>query len=341
MSALPRPAGARARRAGRFLPALVLALLVAGCGSVPPPDDPPAQAPVRLPGSPSYDGRREPAAAVLPLVPASATRLVVTDLDEIRTQLGVPGEDAADPAAERADFWRRAARQAPLLDPVLSHGAGTGRAGGGTLPAGVPRDDVAWRAQFSGPAGTGWVLALHPDVDLATLARSLHAAGKPLRAARVLAGDRLVVSGVATDSHLSWATDPTVVHLVGEPAEATYVHRGCLPARTALGAPPSGQRQPVRRALEDLAPLRGVALAFGDHIATVRTDRGRPDLFARLRLAAGAGPARDDGFAGGFRQGVADPTTGRLGFEVPRPPRAAAVVRRDELPPAVCPSPRS
>ena len=339
MGALPRPARP-SRGARRLLPVLVLALLAAGCGSVPPPDDPPASAPVRLPGSPSYDARREPAAAVLPLVPASATRLVVTDLDEVRTQLGVPGEGGADPAADRADFWRRAAREAPPLDAVLSRGStGRGRTAGAALPAGVSRDDVAWRAEFSGPAGSGWVLALHPDVDLATLARSLHAAGKPLRAARVLAGDRLVVSGVSTDSHLSWATDPAVVHLVGDPAEATYVHRGCLPTRTALGVPRAGLDRAVRRHLRDLAPLGGVALAFGDHIATVRTNSGRPDLFDRLRLGA-ATPPGVDGFAGGFRQGVADPTTGRLGFEVPRPALAAALVRRDELPPAVCPSAR-
>ena len=321
----------------------LLAAAVAGCGSVPPPDDTPEKPPARLPGSPSYDARREPAAAVLPLVPASATRLVVTDLDEVRAQLGVPGQGSADPAAERADFWRRAARGAPLLDPVLSprpdQPAGSA---GGELPAGISRDDVAWRAEFSGPGGAGWVLGLHPDVDLATVARSLHGAGDRLRAARVLAGDRLVVSGVAADSHLSWATDPALAHLVDEPAEATYVRRGCLPVRTALGLPRAGDgRQLHRHHLDDLAPLAGIALAFGDHLATFRTDRDRPDLFDRLRLAADPALTGHDGFAADFRHGVADPTTGRMGFEVPRPDAAAALVRREELPPAVCPTPGS
>jgi hypothetical protein len=96
-----------------------------------------------------------------------------------------------------------------------------------------------------------------------------------------------------------------------------------------------------RHHLDDLAPLGGVALSFGDHLATLRTDPGRPDLFDRLRLAGDPAPAGGDGFAAELRHGVADPATGRMGFEVPRPAAAAALVRREELPPAVCPTPRS
>jgi hypothetical protein len=64
-------------------------------------------------------------------------------------------------------------------------------------------------------------VALHPDVDPTTVARSLAGAGAAFVRARVLAADRLVVAGVAADGHASRATDPAVAHLVDQPAEAT------------------------------------------------------------------------------------------------------------------------
>jgi hypothetical protein len=66
---------------------------------------------------------------------------------------------------------------------------------------------------------------------------------------------------------------------------------------------------------------------------------GRTDLFDRLRIADDPVLAGASGFADAFRHGVADPTSGRIGWEVPRPALAAAVVRREALPPALCPSP--
>jgi hypothetical protein len=70
-------------------------------------------------------------------------------------------------------------------------------------------------------------------------------------------------------------------------------------------------------------------VTFGDHVATVRVDRDRSDLFARVRRASPA-------FDAVFRHGVADPSSGRIGYDVPRPARVAALVRRSELPFGVC-----
>ena len=50
----------------------------------------------RLAGSPSYAPSLEPAAAVLPLVPADATTLTVTDLDEVRASARRPRTSRSD-----------------------------------------------------------------------------------------------------------------------------------------------------------------------------------------------------------------------------------------------------
>jgi hypothetical protein len=70
-------------------------------------------------------------------------------------------------------------------------------------------------------------------------------------------------------------------------------------------------------------------------VATVRVGRGRTDLFARVRLAR-SWPVAGGRFGQVFGSGVADPSTGRIGYDVPHPARAAALVRRDLLPFGVC-----
>jgi hypothetical protein len=59
----------------------------------------------------------------------------------------------------------------------------------------------------------------------------------------------------------------------------------------------------------------------------------REDLFTRLDIG------RDwpvDDFPATFRTPVADPTTGRIGYDLPRPPAAAALTLLEELPFALC-----
>jgi hypothetical protein len=70
-------------------------------------------------------------------------------------------------------------------------------------------------------------------------------------------------------------------------------------------------------------------VTFGDHVATVRMDRDRTDLFARARRGHGR-------FARVFRNAVADPSSGRIGYDVPHPARAVALVRQGLLPFGVC-----
>ena len=91
--------------------ALVALVLVtaSACGDGPAAPDPePTGPPARLAGTPAYDPHLEPAAAMLPWVPAAATTLTVTDLDEVRRQLGVPELSSADLMSDRSEFWRRA-----------------------------------------------------------------------------------------------------------------------------------------------------------------------------------------------------------------------------------------
>ncbi|HVQ18436.1 MAG TPA: hypothetical protein VMT27_05300, partial [Actinomycetes bacterium] len=102
------------------VPSLVAALLVltaTGCGAdIPPPDVQPS--PVHSPTTtehPPFEAGREPDEAALALVPGSATTVTVTDLDEIRKDLGVPDLTSEDPVSDRFDFWERARTEAPLL----------------------------------------------------------------------------------------------------------------------------------------------------------------------------------------------------------------------------------
>ena len=65
----------------------------------------------------------------------------------------------------------------------------------------------------------------------------------------------------------------------------------------------------------------------------MRVEPNREDLFDRIDLG------RDwpvPGFQGGFRAGVGDPGSGRIGYDVPRPAQAAALTLLEELPFAVC-----
>ena len=311
----------------------LVALSLTACDDVPPPDADAPQPPARLAGTPTYDAREEPAAAVLPLVPATATTLTVTDLDLVRRQLGVPDLTSDDLMTERSAFWQRAATEAPLL----AHGMLRPDTSELMLDYGFTEDDVDWEAHFTGPDGNGYVLAFRPDLDMAPVARAVGAGVGALAGARVLRGPHLVVSGVAGDGAASWATDPTVVHLVGEPAEATYLHRGCLPLSDALGPDATAEDQDAVLAhqdLTDLDELDAVAVSFGDHLATVRLGRDRTDLFDRLRL--GDRWPGDPSFGDVFARGVADPATGRIGYDVPQPPEAASMTLTGTLPFAVC-----
>jgi len=311
-----------------------VAALTIGCGpEIPPPDaqPSPAHSPTTT-AHPLYDAALEPAEAALAMVPGSATTVTVTDFDEIRTDLGVPDLTSADPVSDRFDFWERARTEAPLLTEGLLRADNSEF----LLDYGFTQDDVDWEAHFTGPEGNGYVLALRPDLDLGPVARAVDAGVGPLDGARVIAQDHLVVSGIAEAGEGVWAHDPTWTGLVGEPAEATYLRRDCIPLDVALGPDAGAEEQQDlldNHPVTNLDDLPGFTVAFGHHNATVRMEPNRDDLFDRLDLGRDW-PVED--FASTFRSGVGDPGTGRIGYDVPRPAQAASLTLLEELPFAVC-----
>lgn len=296
----------------RGLATLVLAAaFMAGCAEehAAPPPTPPSQVPTQIP---AYDGSLPPARAVLALVPLKARSLRLVDWAEIRKQVGLPELTSRSSAADRAAFRVRAAEAAPLLDPPVL-GAVDARL---RAAYGFGVDDVAWEAHFSGGGSNGWVLSFDPGVHMRAVARAVRDGVGRLRGAHVDAPDRLVTDGTAAPHQPVWGSDPTWRRLVPAPGEAVVVHRGCVDGMRLHGA-------------ASLAPLSAFSITFGDHVATVRTDRNRDDLFARVGLGRGA-------FGRVFRNGVADPSTGRIGYDVPHPAQAVPLVRRDLLPVGAC-----
>jgi hypothetical protein len=266
---------------------------------------------------PPYDGSLPPAQAVQALVPLRARTFRLVDLVEIRRQVGLPELTSRSSAADRAAFRARAAVAAPLLDrSVLAPVDDRVR-----TAYGFGLDDVAWEAHFSGGGSRGWIVGFGPDVDMSAVTRAARAGVGSLRGAHVDAADHLVTHGAALPGEPVWGSDPMWARLVPGPGEAFVVQRGCLES-TDEGEGTS------------LEPISGFAIIFGDHVATVRvdrdrTDRDRTDLFERARLGRGR-------FGRVFRHAVADPSSGRIGYDVPQPARAAALVRRGDLPFGVC-----
>jgi hypothetical protein len=207
------------------------------------------------------------------------------------------------------------------------------------LDYGFSQDDVDWEAHFRGEHGAGWVLGFRPDLDMAAVARAVRDGVGPLAGATVRPADHLVLSGQATDPTDSWATDATVVPLVGDRAEASLVRRGCIPFADALGPDATSEQQD--RVLEhvdvtDLDELYAFVLEFGDHLATVRMSAHRADLFDRLHLGDSWPRTPQPSFEDGYAAGVADPATGRIGYDVANPPVAAGLALGETLPFGTC-----
>jgi len=252
--------------------------------------------------------------------------------DEIRKDLGVPDLTSQDPVVDRFDFWERARTEAPLLSGGMLQDDSSEL----MIDYGFTQDDVDWEAHFTGPDANGYVMAFRPDLDLGPVTRAVEAGVGSLEGARVIAKDHLVVAGTAEEGEGVWATDPTWHGLVGQPAEATYLRRDCIALTEALGPDAGAEEQQAllaKHPVTNLDDLRGFAVAFGDHNATVWMEPTRDDLFDRLDLG------RDwpvPAFGTAFRSGVGDPGSGRIGYDVPRPARAAALTLLEELPFAVC-----
>ncbi|MGH3346521.1 MAG: hypothetical protein ACRDO4_06030 [Nocardioides sp.] len=305
-------------------------VFLAGCGQEAEPRRAPPNGPADAEPAPAYDEEAEPAEAVLSLVPQSAAVVTVVDWDQVRAQLGQPELTSEDLMTDRLAFWERASSEAALLtDGLLREDSSTFE-----LDYGFSQDDVDWEARWTGEDGPGFVLAFRADLDLAGVRRAVEDGTGPLAGATLDDESGLLAEGTAEAD--VWANEESWAPLLAEPAAATYLRRGCIPLNTALGPDADVEDQDALLAehpVTTLDDLGGFVVAYGDHQATVRVEPGRSDLFERLRIGEDW-PTGD--FAATYTNGAADPSSGRIGFSLPRPPAAAGLALLEELPFGVC-----
>ncbi len=310
---------------------LTVAALATACQSQPPPSPPPTPSPI-VTAEPTDDAELEPAAAALALVPEDATELAVTDFDELRLQQGAATLTSEAPAQERARFWRRAARTAPLVSTGL------------LLPQderlqrdfGFTQIDVSWEAYFRTPTTSGWVIKFRDDLPVADLARAVSKGVGGLAGGTLDVERMLVSSGVADDPEESWAADPALQALVGLPAVSTYVATDCVDFEVAFASDVADELAPAPAAvLDGVDELGAYSVSFGGSLGTVRLGPLRVDVFSRARLAEVL-PRTDPEFEVGYTDPVADPQGGRIGYRLADPPVAARLALEHRLPFAVC-----
>lgn len=294
-------------------PATALVLL---CGCSSPIEPPDANEPAVPLTTEAATEQRPPAArVVLDYVPEDVARVTVTDFDQVALQLGLTDRSSDLDADARADFWRRAETETVLLaDGLLRPVQERLR-----RDFSLGQEDVRWEARLFDDAGreVGFVQSWAAVVDPAAIRRAVEAGVGPLRGATVLPDQGLVLSGVAEEVEEPWGGEP-MTRLVGGPATSTYLEQGCLDEPGAAGA-------------DGLDELEAFTLSFGSVLATARVGEGRSDLFVRLDAAGD-----DEDFSEVLAGGAADPSSGRLGFEIVSPPRAAALTLRRQLPFAAC-----
>ncbi len=291
-----------------------LSIVLSGCSEddAEPTLAPPLETATEAPQS--YDPELEPARAVLPLVPAEATSLEVTDFDRVRLELGVGDLTGASPAGERAEFWQRADAEAPLL----SDGVIRPEEQAFAAAYGFTQDDVSWEAHFRVGADEGWVVKLRDGLPLDAVERATTATSGPLAGAEVDTENLLLLNGAAPDAASSWASEEELAALVPEaPAQATHVATECVD--TAVPGDTGG-----------LADLEAFSVSYGGTLATARLGEARTDVFERARLEAG--PA----FTRAFTHPVADPGPRRIGFGLGDAALAAELALTGALPFAVC-----
>ena len=312
---------------------LAAAVLLAGCSD---DDDVPEIPPdTALPtAAPAYDPDLEAAASVLALVPDDATALVVTDYDQLRLQLGSPDLTSADPAGERDKFWRRVDTETAALSPGLLRPLRDRL----QRDYGFTQDDVAWEAHFGNAdeGETGWVLRFRDDLDMTGVQQAVDQGVGPLAGVQVAAEQRVIGTGTTSDPEESWAAQADVAALVGNPAASTYVERSCIAFDDAFG---EGMRDRLAGGpaadLAELDDLDAFALSLGGDLATVHLGPDRADTFARARISDTL-PEGDPSFGAGFLRPVADPSGGRIGYQLGKPRVAVELTLARRLPFALC-----
>lgn len=308
---------------------VIAAVLLTSCSSDPEPVYQDTKEPVAIVAE--YDATLEPSAAVLALVPEWATSLEVTDFEQLRLTLGFADLDSRSPAADRARFAAAVQKSSALSSGLLRTDDARLRT---DFRFGI--DDVDWQATYDGPEGGGWIIAFDDDVSMAAVGRAAKAGVGPLRGAVVDSARHLAGSQAFPDAADSWGADSAIVELAGRQASATYIERGCVPFDDVFGPGVEAELADApRAALDELEPLDGYAVALGTELTTVQLGPERSDVFDRLQIAD-VMPRTDPDFNLAFSRGVADPSTGRLGFDLPKPAVAARLVESRELPFAVC-----
>lgn len=305
------------------------AALTAACSDDPEPFRPPDLDSAAV--STDYDPDLEPSAAALALVPAEATVLEVTDFDQLRLVLGFGALDGDSPAEERSEFWAAAGDAAMLSDGLLRPDDEQLR-----REYGFGQDDVAWEAHYGVGETTDWVIAFHEDVRMDDVRRAATYGVGPLDDVEIDTQRNLVSSEPLPEGEETWAADPALHELVGDPAASTYVETECLPFDTVFGEGMESQLAAAPAAeLSMLDPIDGFSVAFGGELVTVRLGPDREDAFERMRIGD-VMPRTDPEFGAAFARGVADPSGGRIGYDLARPASAIELTQGRHLPFAVC-----
>ena len=299
---------------GTALSCALAALLLGGCAVG---DDTPILPPVTesvTEPSLDFDGSLEPAAAVLPLVPADVATMTVTDFEQVRLQMGLQDLTTDDPRKDRDSFWARAEAERPLLTTGILRPIESKL----NQQFGLTQMDVDWEAHFFDEADqeTGYVVAFRDGTDMTAVQEAVDAGFVALQGAEVDSERGLLTLGTASSGEESWAADADIREKVGLPANATYVSRACA------DAPVTG----------DLQELEVYSIQFEGSLATARLGAARSDLFTRMRL----GEQVVD-FDAGYEGGVADPATGRIGYVMTDPAEAARMAIGRDLPFVACP----
>ncbi|OIJ25248.1 hypothetical protein UG56_018620 [Nocardioides luteus] len=285
-----------------------LALALVGCGDDSEPKKPEA-APTEN-TYPVYAATMNPVEAAMTFVPETATTLAVTDYDEVKSLFGLEDITSRSSPADQSDLWGRADKEAAQVsggllrdvDQRLRDKYAWGAA------------DVIWEARFTGGGKDGFVIKV---ADRVKPGHAIKAGVGPLKGATFDPETHVITKHTVTPDAANWASQETMLAVAGGPATSTYVVKGC-----AEGGPKEKTR---------LAPVEAYSVEFGGGLATLRLGEDRDDLFVRLKLGD-----RDAAYKKVFTHGVADPSTGRIGFRVTNPVTAAALVTSEPVPFAVC-----
>jgi hypothetical protein len=288
--------------------AVGLALALVGCGDDGEPTKPEA-APTEV-TYPVYAATMDPAEAAMTLVPVDAETLAVTDYDEVKSLFGLDDITSRSSPADQSDLWKRADKGAAQISGGLLRGADQRLRDDYKWGAA----DVVWEARFTGGGKDGFVIKV---ADRVKPGPAIKAGVGPLKGARFDPDTHLITKNTAAPDAENWAAQDALAAVAGGPATSTYVVRGC-----AEGGPKEKTR---------LAPVEAYSVEFGGGLATLRLGEDRDDLFYRLKLGD-----RAAAYQKVFTNGVADPSSGRIGFRVTNPVAAATLVTTQPIPFAVC-----